>query len=676
MNHKINLKEASQNLRTSYHQGKKLIVAILMLLLLQSALQAQTYTRPSWWFGAAGAANFNFYRGSTQQLNADITVPTPFHNGNGVGLFLAPLIEFHKPGKRLGFLLEGGVDSRRAKYATVTNPCNCPADLKTGLSYITLEPSIRLAPFKGNFYLYAGPRFAFNQKKTFTYMVGRNPEYPSQAANEAISGDFDRMHQSLVSAQIGAGYDILLSSQNRHTQFALSPFISFQPYFGQDPRTIESWNITTLRAGVALKFGVGHKIATEDKAVVAPVKKAKDPEVKFSVNVPKVIPVERVVKETFPLRNYVFFNTGSTDIPTRYVLLNKSQVSDFKEDQLEVYTPENMSGRSGRQMNVYYNVINILGDRMGKTPSSSISLVGSSEKGPQDGKEMAESIKKYLVDIFGISASRIITEGRTKPVLPSEQPGGTKELELLREGDQRVSIVSSSPELLMEFQSGPYAPLKPIELIALQESVDSTITFNVAGAKEAFTSWSLEFKDMNGSIQNFGPYTADKVSIPGKTILGDKKEGDYTVTMVGLTKNGKTIRKETPAHIESWTSPKIEEGIRFSVLFEFNDSRALTVYEKYLTDIVTPKIPDGGTVIIHGHTDNIGDEAHNKELSTARANEVKNIIEKALVKAGRTDVKFEVNGFGEDEAEAPFENKLPEERFYNRTVVIDIITKQ
>jgi len=32
-----------------------------------------------------------------------------------------------------------------------------------------------------------------------------------------------------------------------------------------------------------------------------------------------------------------------------------------------------------------------------------------------------------------------------------------------------------------------------------------------------------------------------------------------------------------------------------------------------------------------------------------------------------------VYGFGEDENLAPFENKLPEQRFYNRTVMIDII---
>jgi hypothetical protein len=42
----------------------------------------------------------------------------------------------------------------------------------------------------------------------------------------------------------------------------------------------------------------------------------------------------------------VYFNNGSSEIPNRYVLLNKDQVKDFKEDQLEVFAPKNLSDRS------------------------------------------------------------------------------------------------------------------------------------------------------------------------------------------------------------------------------------------------------------------------------------------------------------------------------------------
>lgn len=48
------------------------------------------------------------------------------------------------------------------------------------------------------------------------------------------------MKPLLISGQIGAGYDIHLNARNTHTQWVLSPFASYQPYFGQEPRTIET----------------------------------------------------------------------------------------------------------------------------------------------------------------------------------------------------------------------------------------------------------------------------------------------------------------------------------------------------------------------------------------------------------------------------------------------------
>ncbi|HEY4618568.1 MAG TPA: OmpA family protein [Flavobacterium sp.] len=651
---------------------KSVALVALSWLSFQTSVQAQEtlevkYTKPSWYFGLAGGANFNFYRGSTQQMNASFTSPKAFHDGFGAGLFIAPLLEYRPADSRWGVMLQAGYDSRKGDFDQVTTVCDCPADLSTNLSYITVEPSLRFAPFKSDFYLYGGPRLAFNMDKSFTYQLGVNPAFPDQEPNAAVKGDFDNVNKTIVSMQIGAGYDIPLSSDSNKTQFVLSPFVSFQPYFGQNPRSTETWNNTTVRAGVALKFGQGQNIQQSTDMV-------KDAEVKFSINSPSNVPGESRYNEIFPLRNYVYFNAGSTEIPNRYVLLNKDQVKDFKEDQLEVFAPKNLSDRSKRQMTVYYNVLNILGDRMQKNPSSTISLVGSSENGPADGLAMAESIKTYLVNVFAIAPSRISTKGQDKPNIPSEQPGATLELGLLREGDRRVSIESTSPDLLMEFQSGPDAQLKPVKIVALQGApAESYVTFDNKGANEALSSWSLQIADEQGKVQSFGPYTEDVVSIPGKAILGSRPEGDFKVKMIGQTKSGKIIEKESPIHVVLWTPAKVEEGIRYSIIYEFNKSKAISIYEKYLTDVITPKIPAGATVIIHGHTDVIGEEVHNQDLSLARANDVKNIIESGLSKTGRSDVKFELHGFGEDDNKAPFENNTPEERAYNRTVIIDII---
>jgi hypothetical protein len=242
----------------------KIIVIALIFLFGLTSVQAQEtqYSKPSWWFGAAAGVNLNFYRGSTQQLNADFKSPTTFHNGFGAGLYMAPTIEYHPADSRFGFMIQAGYDNRSGKFNQITTPCDCPADLNTKLSYITIEPSLRFAPFKSNFYLYGGPRIAFNQSKSFEYQLGTNPNFPLQTQSPAVKGDLSDVKNTIISMQIGMGYDIPINSETAKTQWVVSPFVTYQPYFGQNPRSTETWNVSTLRAGVVLKFGQGHPMET------------------------------------------------------------------------------------------------------------------------------------------------------------------------------------------------------------------------------------------------------------------------------------------------------------------------------------------------------------------------------------------------------------------------------
>jgi outer membrane protein OmpA-like peptidoglycan-associated protein len=401
-----------------------------------------------------------------------------------------------------------------------------------------------------------------------------------------------------------------------------------------------------------------------------------EPDVQFSVRAPKAVPVQRRVRETFPLRNYVFFEARSTKIPVRYVALTKDQAASFKEEQLQAFQPKSMTGRSLRQMTVYYNILNILGDRMKRNPGTAISLSGASEKGPEHGRERAETIKRYLVDVFGIKGSRITTEGRDKPRIPSEVPGATKELALLRAGDRRVDIESNSPELMIQVGGAPHQYwLKPVQIVSeVEDPLDSHIIFYVVGAEEVLASWSLEITDDQGNVRRFGPSTRDRESISGNAILGDRSQGDYMFVMVGETKRGKFVRKESSIHLIRREEPvKEKEAVRFSVLFDFDKSKTIASYEKFLTEVVTPLIPDSGIVIIHGHTDIVGEEEYNDSLSSQRVQDARTILERAISNSRKRGITFETFGFGENLQYAPFENYYPEERFYNRTVIIDIV---
>jgi len=466
-----------------YHTAKQKF-AILFLMLIFAGITGNTQQvapiaigqpQPVWWFGVSGAANFNYYRGTTQMLNQSLTVPTAFHKGHGVKPYVSLLTEY-RPNKVWGGMLNVAYDNRGGKFDGVMAPCNCPADLSTNISYIAVEPSLRLAPFASAFYIFAGPTLSFNVSKAFTYTELRQPD---------TKADWSDIHKIVFSGQAGAGIDIPLSARTSATQMTLSPFASFQTDFGHEPRSVksETWSFYTVRAGIALKFGrarISTPVTPPLTDTVTTTVTVMEKEVQFSVRAPKVVPLNRQVKETFPLRNSVFFDQGSTEIPNRYVTLSNTQAASFKEEQLQQGQPNNLNnGRSSRQLGVYHNILNIMGDRMRANPQSSIALTGSSDKNPTEGKMLAENVKQYLVTVFGIDASRISTEGRDKPVIPSEEPGAAaNELTLLREEDRRVDIVSTSPELLM--QVGGF--LKPVQITAVQEDpLDSHVLFNVAG---------------------------------------------------------------------------------------------------------------------------------------------------------------------------------------------------
>ncbi len=522
-------------------------------------------------------------------------------------------------------------------------------------------------PFSNALYLFAGPRighswaFSNGDEKTFVY---------TQAGSYATKGQFSYMNGTVFSGQIGVGYEFPLRSPNADRQVNISPFLSFQPFMGEDPRSVESWGVSTLRLGASIKFGSGDVIP---QAAVAPAPVVVEREVDFSVRAPKAVPLKRRVRESFPVLNCVFFEEGSAEIPSRYVVMTKDQAASFKEGQLQEVRPLNMTGRSLRQMTVYYNILNIVGDRLKRNPGTTISLSGASGLGLDLAKARAETIKRYLVGVFGIDSARIVTEGTEKPRTPSEVPGATKELTLLHAEDRRVDIDSNSPEMMIEVGGGPHYMLKPVQIVAeVEDPLDSYLVINVVGAKELLSSWSLEITDEHGKIQRFGPSTQDHETISGNSILGDRSQGDYTIVLLGQTKAGKFVKKETSVHLIRRIEP-VKEAVRFSILFEFDQSKTIASYEKFLTDIVTPLIPDSSTVTIHGHTDIVGTEEYNDSLSSRRAEDAHAIIEGAISKSGKRGITFQTFGFGENLQYAPFDNYFPEERFYNRTVIIDIV---
>lgn len=205
--------------------------------------------------------------------------------------------------------------------------------------------------------------------------------------------------------------------------------------------------------------------------------------------------------------------------------------------------------------------------------------------------------------------------------------------------------------------------------------MDSRVVFNIDSASTLLKSWKVQVIDQNDSVQNYGPYTTDQASVPGRTILGNNTKGTYRILMFGETNTGHYILKQDSVSLVKLDS-STQVGLRYSILFDFDKSQTIASYKKFLVEQVAPLIPDSAKVIIHGHTDTIGDNKHNLNLSRERAMGAQEILQHATNDAGKKGVTFVANGYGAASNMAPFENDLPEQRFYNRTVIIDIVPKK
>lgn len=645
-------------------------LALFAMLLSTVSVSGQKTERnqPRWFFGESVGMNLNYYRGISQNLNETTLIPVPFQKGDGIKPYASIFVEY-KPYKKWGLLLNAAYDNRGGNFKDVLAPCNCPASLSTNLSYIAIEPSLKFVPFGSHFYVFGGPTFLFNINKEFVYKQLYQPD---------VHANYSQIRNNRIGAQAGAGVDIPLSAKSNLTQIVLSPFASFQTDLGATPRSIENWSIYTIRVGVALKIGAVKKRSVTLQPLVIFRDLRSKKKIFFSVRAPKLLAPLRHVQEVLPLRNSIFFNLGSAEIPTRYKQISTVEARSFTEAQMVKNAPDNLGeGRSSRQMAIYHQILNITGDRLRADPKSTIFLVGSSDNNPVEGKVMAEKVRTYLVSKFLIDSSRIKTEGRSHPLIPSEQKGAVHELDLLHEGDRRVDIITNTSSI-----AEPVGNRKNRDLIAYDlntlpvDPMDSQVIFTAENASTLLQSWTIQLTDEKGGIQQFGPFSDDIAAIAGNKILGDNRFGNYKVVMTGIHSDGLIEKKESFVSLLKAENDGPHENFRFSILFEFDQSKSIATYEDFLTKIVGPYLTDQAIVTIHGHTDIIGDATHNQKLSEQRAMEVKRILEKYIKGFPTRKVKFEALGLGEQESLSPFDNKFPEERFYNRCVIIDILPKQ
>jgi len=201
-----------------------------------------------------------------------------------------------------------------------------------------------------------------------------------------------------------------------------------------------------------------------------------------------------------------------------------------------------------------------------------------------------------------------------------------------------------------------------------ESSIDNDMVFSIRDGVR-FTSWNLTITGDNGSVQ-YGPFKYSKERINPAPLMRGLQKGTFNARIDLVMQNGERVTENLAFTLTKKGDSK--NASRYLMLFDYNKSDAIKTYETKIRNEITPGMRVGNTVIIHGHTDIIGNEAANLTLSQERADEAKRIVDDELGKNNRS-ITVQAIGTGQTNMQYTFDNAQPEGRMYNRNVFVEII---
>ncbi len=381
---------------------------------------------------------------------------------------------------------------------------------------------------------------------------------------------------------------------------------------------------------------------------------------------PKTVTIEELTTiDSSPFLNYIYFDTADSEIPARYITFkNQGDTQSFDESKLE------------GTLEKHYNVLNTLGRRLTDHPDARIQIVGcNSNRGEEQGKtdlsrSRAEAVRAYLKYIWGIDGSRMEIAARNQPAAASSS--GSMEG---RQENQRVEVYSESPALLDVVKSTYVQEICDTENFLIQPRINSAYEIDRWTIKLNGDGRSIESLSGDGDIEPAYRLSLTDVGL-GKLSAYQTVTADIEVT----DRKGQTASAKADADVrfikrEERSAQK--EGYRVMekyalILFDFNRAD-IREKNRDVIDRIVDRIKEVPTarISIVGHTDIIGQEAYNLDLSSRRAKAAYDMILAGGVPEGDN---ISYNGIGPHDA--LFDNQLPEGRALNRTVTVTLEYEQ
>ena len=381
---------------------------------------------------------------------------------------------------------------------------------------------------------------------------------------------------------------------------------------------------------------------------------------------PARLTIEEVTTiDSSPLLNYVYFEAGQSDIPSRYVTFSsQADTKAFDESRLK------------GTMEKYSQVLNIIGSRLRANPEARIKIVGcNSHRGDERNRKdlsrsRAESVRAYLKYIWGIESGRMDLEARNLPAVAS-----TGSIDAGRAENQRVEIYSETPELLDTIKSTYVENISNAPEIQVQPQIqseydlarwtvalvgDGNLIDSISGQGQLLPAYRFNLQEIG--LGKIGAYENIGANIEVEDKRGQTFQTSASTPVSFIKREERVAKKEGYKVMEKYAL----------ILFDFNRAD-IKDRNRAVVDRIVARIKEVPTarVRIHGHTDSIGKEAYNMDLSQRRAKAAFDMII-AGGAIGSGDIAHE----GVGPHNPLFDNEIPEGRALNRTVTVTLEYEQ
>lgn len=614
--------------------------------------------------GLLGGVQLNTHSASFSQLGEFASCCPQFDGGSGASPYLGafvtlPLNTNWRIQARIVYSNESGkmVNDEQSFVADLRDTARIvPAvfrhELTASLSTIQFEPFLGFRPI-GALDLFVGGSIGYVLSKSFvqTETLAEPEDFGSYLGTGRtwVNHDAEIPSASSIRATVAMGARYVFPLNAKGSLFLAPELFYHIPLTDVTSETV--WSVSSLRLG--LEVGLAIVSPPEPPAVA---QTPADPPTTALTVVPTPLPpsIELVatspddpswkhtsgvlIEETqvvdfIPLLNHVYFEEGSNQIPSRYVV-----------DRSEELVPTDLQG------SIRFVIPNIA-QRLRDTPSSTVTIVGHvSETNDDRGIELSRSRADAVANVLksmGVDVSRIIVKTRRLPEMPT-RASAREDQEHAHSENRRVEIIPSDPTLL-----DPLALSSRISSTSPQTISISAIVGASEGVKSTFITTPHGSDSRTIQLRTSQLDTAVR-SVVVAGIVTDSA-GSVSVDTMRIQTSRLTIEKKRS------NRQKDVEIERYSlILFGFNDANVTADHRRQLTRI-RERMNQGASVRIIGMTDSMGSSDYNKELSRKRAVRVAEAL-------GLDETAVEAAG----DTKSRFDNAQAEGRAYNRTVIIEV----